>query len=117
MKTGIRTEGRSCVRTRGGLPGVAVRPRPCAVAKPVGGRGSADRGHVSYKLGVLKATPWASPRELPSLGGRGHCHTWPGGALHRGEGRVERRAGFVTMAVGLARSVKGETFLDTSCSS
>lgn len=74
-------------------------------------------GHVSYKLGVLKATPWASPREPPSLGGRGHCHTWPGGALHRGEGRVERRAGFVTMAVGLARSVKGETFLDTSCSS
>lgn len=89
----------------------------CAVAKPVSGRGCADRGHVSYKLGVLKATPWASPREPPSLGGRGHCHTWPGGALHRGEGRVERRAGFVTMAVGLARSVKGETFLATSCSS
>lgn len=108
MKTGRRTEGRSCVRTRGGLPASL-----CAVAKPVSGRGSADRGHVSYKLGVLKATPWASPRQLPSLGGRGHCHTWPGGALHRGEGRV----GFVTMAVGLARSVKGETFLDTSCSS
>lgn len=108
MKTGRRTEGRSCVRTRGGLPASL-----CAVAKPVSGRGSADRGHVSYKLGVLKATPWASPRQLPSLGGRGHCHTWPGGALHRGEGR----AGFVTMAVGLARSVKGETFLDTSCSS
>lgn len=81
MKTGRRTEGSSCVRTRSGLPASL-----CAVAKPVGGRGSADRGHVSYKLGVLKATPWASPRELPSLGGRGRCHTWPGGALHRGEG-------------------------------
>lgn len=47
MKTGRRTEGRSCVRTRGGLPGVAVRPRPCVRWRSPSADGAPQTGGTS----------------------------------------------------------------------